>query len=148
MHMAIIMGCTFPEDRFYHPEFNVWVSHSGERVRLGLTEYACSLAGEFIDFVPRALGQTIYKGRTCATLESQVWVGPVKSPCGGVIIEINDRVLKRPALINEDPYEDGWLVTLRPIDWGLDQLGLLSADKTLSAYETRMERERNTGRTS
>jgi glycine cleavage system H protein len=146
--MAIIMGCTFPEDRLYHPEFNIWVLHSGERVRFGLTEYACSLAGEFIDFAPRAIGQTIYKGRTCASLESQVWVGPVKSPCGGEIIEINERVREHPELINEDPYGDGWLVTLRPIDWGLDQLGLLSGEKALSAFKARMEKEKNNGRLS
>jgi len=143
MHMAMIMGITFPEDRLYHPGFNIWVIHSGERVRIGLTEYACSLAGEFIDFAPRTIGQTIYKGRTCATLESQVWVGPVKSPCGGEIIEINEAVLKHPELINKDPYGAGWLMTLRPIDWGLDQLELLSGSKALSSFESRMERDKN-----
>jgi glycine cleavage system H protein len=137
------MGCTFPDDRLYHPEYNIWIMHSGERVRIGMTEYACRLAGTFIDFVPRAKDQTIYKGRTCATLESLVWVGPVKSPCGGVIIEINDRVLQQPSLINESPYEDGWLMTLRPIDWGVDQLGLLSGANAVSAFESKINQEKN-----
>ncbi len=142
--MALIMGCTFPDDRLYHPEYNIWIMHSGERVRIGMTEYACVLAGEFIDFVPRIVGQTIYKGRTCATLESQVWVGPVKSPCGGEIVEINKAVLRHPELINNDPYGDGWLMILRPIDWGLDQLELLSGSKALSSFESRMERDKKT----
>lgn len=143
--MTVIMGYAFPQDRLYHLDFNVWAIHSGERVQIGLTEYACALAGEFIDFAPRAIGQTIYKGRTCATLESQVWVGPVKSPCAGEIIEINNRVLRRPALINEDPYGEGWLMTLRPIDWGLDLPGLLSPEKAPVAFESKIKRDKSQG---
>jgi glycine cleavage system H protein len=141
--MAIVMGYTFPDDRLYHLDFNVWVIHSGERVHIGLTEYACTLAGEFIDFAPRAIGQAIYKGRTCATLESMVWVGPVKSPCGGEIVEINNRVFQRPSLINQDPYGDGWLMTLRPIDWGLDFPGLLSHEKALAGFESKIKHDKN-----
>ena len=142
--MAVVMGYVFPDDRLYHLDFNVWVMHTGERVRIGLTEYACTLAGEFIDFAPRAIGQTIYKGRTCATLESLVWVGPIKSPCGGEIVEINNRVFQRPSLINQDPYGDGWLMTLRPIDWGLDLPGLLSPEKAISKFESKIKHEKNT----
>jgi len=142
--MGVVMGYTFPDDRLYHLDFNVWVMHSGERVKIGLTEYACALAGKFIDYAPRAIGQTIYKGRTCATLESLVWVGPVKSPCGGEIVEINNRVFQRPALINQDPYGEGWLMTLRPIDWGLDLPGLLSPEKALADFESKIKHDKNT----
>jgi len=125
----VLSSYTLPTDRLYHMESSLWLLHSGERVRIGLIEPATDLAGWFVDFVPRSVGQTIYKGRTCATLESDVWVGPVKAPCGGEIVEVNDALFEKPELINKSPYEQGWLMTLRPIDWGLDQVDLLPPEK-------------------
>jgi glycine cleavage system H protein len=132
----LVSAYTLPEDRLYHIGFHIWLMHSGERVRIGLIEQAADLAGTFIDFVPRAIGQTVYKGRTCATLESDVWVGPVKAPCGGEIIELNESLFEQPGLINQSPYEQGWLMTLRPIDWGLDQVDLLTPDHARRKLET------------
>lgn len=126
---------TLPEDRLYHMGYNIWVIHSGERVRIGLIKPATDLAGKFIDFAPRSPGQTVYKGRTCATLESEVWVGPVRAPCGGEIVEVNEALFEQPDLINESPYEEGWLMILRPIDWGLDQVDLLNPDKAQAVLE-------------
>ena len=137
--MAIIMGCEFPEDRYYHPRYNIWLEHTGERVRLGLTAYAAALAGQFVDFVPRQPGQSIYRGRTCATLESLVWVGPVRTPVAGEVVAVNEAAMARPALINEDPYHEGWLLVLRPMEWGLDQQDLLQGEDAMAAWRERMQ---------
>jgi len=137
--MAVILGCEFPEDRYYHPRFNIWVRPQGERVQIGLTAYACALAGQFIDFVPRLPGQHVYRGRTCASLESLVWVGPVRSPLAGEVVAVNEEVVAHPALINDDPYENGWLISLRPFDWGLDQQDLLQGEQAMQAWRERMQ---------
>ena len=135
MDYAFVTMYALPEDRLYHMGYNIWDMHSGERVRIGLIKSAADLAGKFIDFAPRSPGQTVYKGRTCATLESEVWVGPVRAPCGGEIVEVNEALFEQPDLINESPYEQGWLMVLRPIDWGLDQVDLLNASKAQAMLE-------------
>ena len=132
------MPYSLPEDRLYHPTLNLWLIHSGERVRIGLIQYASDLAGPFVSFVPRPVGQTIYRNRTCATLESVHWVGPVKSPCGGEILEFNQHLMEDPGLINRSPYDEGWLLILRPIDWGIDQLELVNAEQMSSVLEERL----------
>ncbi len=133
------MSYELPDDRLYHPGLNLWLIHTGERVRVGLIEYASELAGPFISFIPRTVGQTIYRNRTCATLESVNWVGPVKSPCGGEIVEINERLIEEPGLINRDPYGDGWLLKLRPIEWGMDQGDLVNAEAATVILNERLK---------
>jgi len=46
-------------------------------------------------------------------LESAKWVGPVISPVTGTVIEINDKLRRKPSLINDDPYGDGWIAKIK-----------------------------------
>ena len=78
----------------------------------------CALAGQLVAATPKKIGKQIEQNKTVCTVESGKWVGPVKAPVGGELIEINEAVTAKPALVNEDPYGAGWMAKIKPAHWG------------------------------
>jgi glycine cleavage system H protein len=140
--MGVVRGCDFPDDLYYHIENNVWARREGDGTfTVGLTAYACSLAGQIVSFTPKKVGKDVRKDKSCATVESGKWVGPVKSPAGGEVTAVNDAVQAKPGLINQDPYGQGWLVKIKPDNWDADAGDLKSGADALAAFEAKMSAE-------
>ena len=138
--MGAVRGCNTPEDLMYNVENNVWVRRESDgTATIGLTAYACSLAGQIVSYTPKKVGKAVKKDKSCATVESGKWVGPAKSPVAGEITETNDKVSGNPGLINEDPYGEGWLVKIKPENWDGDSGELKTGGDALSAFESKME---------
>ncbi len=138
--MGAVRGCNIPEDLHYNIENNVWAKREADgTVTVGLTSYACSLAGEIVAYTPKKVGKAIEKDKSCATVESGKWVGPVKSPVAGEVIAVNDAVAAKPGTINKDPYASGWVVKLKPTDWDGDSSTLKTSTDAIKAFEAKME---------
>ena len=113
--MVEIEGNEFPEDLYYHRE-HMWVRVEDGNVRVGYNDWAQEAAGKLVNLNTRRVGRSVKAGKTLGTVESGKWVGPLRTPVSGKIVEINDEVLKRPSLINEDPYGRGWIAVIEPED--------------------------------
>lgn len=138
--MGVVRGCNIPEDLHYNIENNVWARREPDgTVTVGLTAYACSLAGEIVAYTPKKAGKAIDKDKSCATVESGKWVGPVKSPVAGEVVAVNEAVSAKPSLINKDPYGEGWIVKLKPSNWDEDSKGLKTGQEALAAFEAKMQ---------
>ncbi|MFW6191644.1 MAG: glycine cleavage system protein H [Thiohalospira sp.] len=138
--MGAVRGCEIPEDLHYNVENNVWVRREDDgTVAVGMTSYAASLAGEIVSYTPKKVGKSVKQDKSCATVESGKWVGPVKTPVGGEVTETNEAVAGNPGLINQDPYGDGWLVKIKPDDWDGESGDLKTGQDALSAFEAKME---------
>ena len=91
--MAVVRNCNLPDDLYYNVENNVWCRKEADgTITVGMTAYACSLAGEIVAYTPKKAGKAIDKDKSVATVESGKWVGPVKAPVGGEILATNDAV--------------------------------------------------------
>lgn len=147
--MIVVRGCTFPEDRYYHAGYNVWVQRTGtEEVTLGATAYGAALAIEFFAFTPKAIGTLIEAGRAVGLLELSKTVVSVRSPIGGTLIAVNPAVVAQPFLIGNDPYGAGWLVRLASrADLGREPQ-LLSGCALIEPFETEMALENFAGPTA
>lgn len=108
---------SYPEDLRYHPEHD-WarIADGGASATLGITWYAQDALGEVVFFEPPALGTVLAKDSPYAEVESVKAVSDVVAPLSGEIVEVNASLSENPALINEDPYGEGWLVRIRPAD--------------------------------
>jgi len=138
--MGTVRGCNIPEDLYYNVENNVWARKEDDgSVTIGMTAFAAALAGDLVAYTPKKEGKSIKKDKSGATVESGKWVGPVKSPVAGDVTAINDQVSNDPALVNRDPYGDGWLVKLQPSDWDGDSGDLVTGQDALDAFEKKME---------
>jgi glycine cleavage system H protein len=102
-----------PENLRYHKE-HCWVKDAGQgEVIIGWTDFAQQLAQEITSlFVPEE-GKPIKKDQYMGTIETGKWVGKVYSPVDGTILEVNESVMDRPRVINEDPYGEGWVLKVK-----------------------------------
>ncbi len=140
--MSSVSGCELPDDLFYNVESNVWARMEEDgRVRVGMTTYACSLAGEIVALTPKKVGKFVKQDKSCATVESGKWVGPVKAPVAGDIVEINTSLLDTPDIINRAPYGGGWIAIILPEDWSRDSVYLVSGEAAVRQFEIKMEED-------
>ena len=127
--MVKIDGNEFPEDLYYH-KGHMWVKVEGDSVRVGYNDWAQEAAGKLVNLNTRKVGRSVKAGKTLGTVESGKWVGPLKTPVAGEILEVNQDVLKNPSMINDDPYGSGWVAVISPSDFEADKGELiLGSDK-------------------
>lgn len=138
--MATVLGCYLPDNLYYNVDNNVWARLRDDGlVVIGMTAYACSLSGVIVSFTAKKVGKEVGRDKSCATVESGKWVGPVKAPVSGEVVEINQEVFSNPSTINDDPYGEGWLLVIRPHDWKTESDFLLTGEEAIKAYERRMQ---------
>lgn len=137
--MPDVRGCRLPDDLLYDVENHIWFKEVGDgNVRIGMTTVATAMAGNLVACTPKKVGRSVKPGKSCATIESGKWVGPAKSAAGGEIVEINDAMVATPSLANSDPYQDGWLVVLKPDDWESVKATLTPGTEVAAPYEAKM----------
>jgi len=140
--MATVRGCNIPEDRLYWVEKHAWATLEADgTVKIGITDVAQNLAKGIVNVTPKDAGRKVQKGKSAGTLESGKWVGPVTSPVTGEIAEVNEAVRGKPALINEDPYGEGWFVKIKPDNWDGESTELLTGEAAVAAYQKFMEEQ-------
>lgn len=110
---------------FYFNENDVWVYIKGNKARIGVTDYAQKNLSDIIYFTPPTLGNKIEQFDEVGSLESGKAVFEIVSPVSGIITAINEKLLDSPELINQNPYEQGWIVELELTDFD-DNKELLS----------------------
>ena len=102
----------YPEDLRYSKEHE-WVrQEGGNRVRVGITFYAQRELGDVVFVELPRLGDEVEANRPCAVVESVKSVSDVYAPVSGTVVEINETLPDKPELINQSPYEDGWLFVI------------------------------------
>jgi glycine cleavage system H protein len=139
--MIIVRGCPFPEHLLYDVENHVWYERQeDDSFRIGITSVAAALAGDILAFTPRRVGRPVEAGRSCATIESGKWVGPVRIAFNGTVLAVNEAMIDRPSLANKDNYGEGWMLVAKPADVG-SLSNLVSGDDIADAYEAWMAAE-------
>lgn len=137
--MASVKNCNLPDDLYYNVENNVWAKKEADgTVTIGMTSYACALAGEIVAYTPKKVGKGVELNKSAATIESGKWVGPVKTPVAGEVVAINDAVAGSPKRINADPYGAGWLVKIKPANWEGEVGALVTGGAVAPAFEQKM----------
>ena len=138
--MPSVRGCHMPDELLYDVDNHIWFQETGDgNVKLGMTTVATAMAGQLVAFTPKKVGRSVREGKSCATVESGKWVGPAKSAAGGEVIEVNEALVENPAMANDDPYDTGWMVILKPDDWDAIKPGLILGSDVTAKYEAKMD---------
>ncbi len=137
--MANVRGCHLPDELLYDVDNHIWFQELADgNVKIGMTTVATAMAGQLVAFTPKKVGRSVDAGKSCATVESGKWVGPAKSAAGGSVAEVNEALVGKPSLANEDPYGAGWLVILKPQDWAAVKATLTPGAQVAAKYEAKM----------
>jgi glycine cleavage system H protein len=91
-----------------------WARVEGERVVVGITDYAQDQLGDVVYVGLPSPGTAVAAGAPLGEVESTKSVSDVYSPVAGKVLEKNAEVEGNPELVNDDPYGKGWLVVIEP----------------------------------
>ena len=137
--MPDVRGCPLPDDLLYDVDNHIWFKELGDgTVKIGMTTVATAMAGQLVAFTPKKVGREVQAGKSCATVESGKWVGPAKSAAGGEVAAVNEELVAKPSLANDDPYGAGWMVILKPADWDSVKPSLVPGTSVAAPYEAKM----------
>ena len=122
--MVKVEGHDFPDDMYFHPD-HMWVKIEGDKVRVGYNSWAADAAGKLVSIKPRPAGKAVQAGKTLGSVESGKWVGSLKVPVSGTVVEINPAIADNPSIINDDPYGKGWIALIEPSSLDADLANLM-----------------------
>ncbi len=104
-------------------EEHEWLKPDGEEVIVGITEHAAEQLGDLVFVELPEEGRMVVKGEEIVTIESVKAASDIVAPLDGQITEVNTAIVENPALVNEDPLENGWFFKMTLADPGeMDEL--------------------------
>jgi len=106
---------TLPTDRKY-AESHEWHKLEGDTLTLGITQYAVDQLTDVTYAEMKPAGTSVEPGDAVGEVESVKTTSDIYCAVAGEIIEVNETLADNPGVLNEDPYEKGWLIKLRVSD--------------------------------
>ena len=123
---------SYPKEFRYTKEHE-WIKVDGGSATIGITDHAQDSLGDIVFVELPKVGAKFSKHDVFGTIEAVKAVSELFAPVGGEVLEINSRLDSEPALVNNDPYGDGWMIKLRLSNEG-EKAGLMDA----AAYEKKI----------
>src|SRR5688572_24226512 len=106
-----------PEDLRYTSDHE-WVRLEGDRVRIGITDYAQDALGDVVFVQLPEPGSKVESGGSFSEVESTKSVSDIYAPVAGTVVEVNAELADAPQRLNDDPYGEGWICLIEPSDPG------------------------------
>ena len=116
-----------PDDRKYSKEHE-WLKIDGDAAVIGITDYAQDQLGDVVYVDLPQPGTTITQFEKMGEIESVKAVSDLFTPASGDVLEVNEKVVEKPEVVNSDPHGDGWLLRVKLSDPS-------EADTLMSAVE-------------
>ena len=140
---------TFQKDKFifrlpknaevYFNENDCWAYVIDNRARIGVTDFVQKSLSDILYFIPPDIGTEIDQFGEVGSIESSKSVIELISPVSGKVISINETLEQKPELINENPYELGWIAELELTDFESDKELLIGFDKCFEIMKKKVE---------
>jgi glycine cleavage system H protein len=115
-----------PEELKYSKEHE-WVRVNGNRVTVGITDFAQSQLGDIVYVELPAVGAKIDKSASFSVVESVKAVSDIYAPVTGTVVEVNQTLTEAPEHVNKDPYGKGWIAVIEMAD-SADLAGMLDSE--------------------
>jgi glycine cleavage system H protein len=118
-------------DRLYHPE-GLWVQERDGLLRIGVTDFFQQNNGDIAFVEMTEPGTVLTAGERLGNIETIKVDIELPSPISGRVVETNMKLELEAEIINQDPYDTGWLVAIEPAAWAVEQAALMSPKPTMS----------------
>jgi glycine cleavage system H protein len=123
-----------PEGLYYSSDF-AWIKIEGDKVRMGITDYAQKQLREIVYTELPEAGTEVKQNQPYGTLESVKAVSDLVAAISGTVEEVNAEVQSKPELLNEDPYVKGWLILVKPANLQAELANLMDFDKAVEWHK-------------
>jgi len=133
-------GFEIPLDYCFHPG-HTWVAKEGPNdARVGVDKFVTNLMGKIDHIDVRGTDCWIRQGQKLITLTSNGTTVDLLSPVEGVVMAVNDDVLRNPSLVANDPYENGWIAMVKSPDLKINQKNLIQGPMVASWMQNNVAR--------
>ena len=133
--MVKVDGHEVPEGLYYTKEFE-WAKVEGDKVHIGITDYAQKQLREIVYAELPSPGAAIKQNEPYGTVESVKAVSDLVAPISGTVETVNNDVQSKPELLNEDPYGKAWLITVKPTNLQAELPNLMDFNKAIEWHKT------------
>jgi glycine cleavage system H protein len=123
-----------PEGLYYSKDFE-WIKIEGDKVRMGITDYAQKQLREIVYAELPGTGTEVKQNEPYGTLESVKAVSDLVAAVSGTIEEVNAEVQSKPEILNEDPYVKGWLILVKPVNLQAELANLMDFEKAVEWHK-------------
>jgi glycine cleavage system H protein len=127
-------------DRFYNAE-GVWAKEENGGVRIGISDFVQQRSGDVAFAEIKPIGTILAFEDEVAMIETIKVNIAYSSPVSGKIVEVNPAMAEAPEAINQDPFGEGWLAVVEPLDWTADRARLLDPQAYLARMKAEAEEE-------
>ena len=111
-----------PPDLHYTKDHE-WIRVEGEEAYVGVTDFAQGELGDIVYVEVETVGEEVIQGEVFGTVEAVKTVSDLFMPLTGTVLELNEALESEPELVNDDPYEKGWMIKISISDTSqLDEL--------------------------
>jgi glycine cleavage system H protein len=111
-----------PKELRYSEEHE-WVKVEGDKVKIGITDFAQSELGDIVFVELPEVGDEVTANEPFGSVESVKTVSELYAPMSGKVVAVNDELNDNPEYVNESPYEKAWMIVIEPSDMSeLEQL--------------------------
>lgn len=112
-----------------------WISVDNDVVTIGVTDYAQGQLGDIVYVELPDIGASFSAGDEFGTIESVKAVSELFSPVEGEVVAVNEQLADEPELVNDDPYESGWLIKIQLEEGSLDDADLMDDEEYTELVE-------------
>ncbi len=105
----------FPQNLRYTNEHE-WIRVEGDIAYVGITDYAQEQLGDIVFVDIPTVGESLEAGETFGTIEVVKTISDLFLPVEGEVLEQNEALEENPELVNKDPYGEGWLIKMKPVE--------------------------------
>ena len=133
--MVKVDGYELPEGLYYSKDW-FWVKVEGEKARMGITDYAQKQLREIVFAELPSEGGTVSANTPFGSVESVKAVSDLISPLSGTIAQINQEVTAKPEILNEDPFNKGWLLIITPSNLNAELSTLMDFNKSVEWHKS------------
>lgn len=127
-------------DRYYSRD-GVWVRSDGERVTVGVSDFFQQHNGDVAFAEVVGVGTAVSAGEPFASIETIKVDIELSCPVSGTIAEVNEKMELEAEIINQSPYDEGWLAIIDTADWTADQANLLTPEAYFAVMKLQAQEE-------
>ncbi len=132
--MVKVDGYEVLEGLYYSSDFE-WIKIEGDKVRMGITDYAQKQLREIVYAELPEVGTEVKQNEPYGTVESVKAVSDLVAAISGTVEEVNAEVQSKPEILNEDPYGKGWLILVKPSNLQAELPNLMDFDKAVEWHK-------------
>src|SRR3990170_1567751 len=136
--MVKVDGYEVPEGLYYSKDF-AWIKIEGDKVRMGVTDYAQKSLREIVYAELPSVGGDLKQGEPYGTVESVKAVSDLVAGISGTIETVNEEVKSKPETLNEDPFGKGWLLIVNPTNLQAELANLMDFNAAVEWHKAQAQ---------